>query len=98
MDKDMVRVANILLLTVFVCLALAMSGCTGNYGTRHTIEDFDVVRFEYTTIYFDVGVATETKLPFCPQAETWIGGEHDVMGDAFKLVSVGAGCSFSIGN
>ena len=84
------------MIRLFIALGavIFMSGCTGNIGTRHFVEDYDVIRFEQTTVFGDVRAAKPTGSSFCPEVAAWVGGEHDIAGDPYKIVEVGASCSF----
>ncbi len=80
-----------------IALILLLPGCAVNYGTRHFIEDYDVIRFQQTTLYLDGEISRDTDIPGCDRVSAWAGGEHDIAGNPYKVATVGLGCSFSIG-
>jgi len=87
--------SNLVMILLFITLwaAFFVSGCTTNYGVRHTIEDYDIIRFEYTTIGAEAEVSKDIGGKVCPRVSAFIGGEHDIAGDPYKIVSAGVNCS-----
>lgn len=95
---------------MLIIAAVLLSGCavpqgtererpeiSVNYGLRHTIEDYDVIRFKYTSINAEAEVSKATGVKVCERVSAFIGGEHDIAGDPYKIVSTGVNCSFGIG-
>ena len=93
-QEGLLETATIVGILIIICM---LQGCVGGYGTRHTVEDYDLVRFEQTTIYVDGQISRDTDLAGCDTLIAYASAEHDIAGDPFKIVQAGAGCQFSIG-
>ncbi len=89
---------KIIILIIAAILLLPGCGTTSefNYGSRHFVEDYDVIRFKQTTVFADAKVSRETDSKVCKRVSAWVGGEHDIAGDAYKVAEVGVNCSFEM--